>query len=124
MRTDGAIAYNDVGAASSQCVQRYSFLNIFRFNALMAPSLGTRIADRNGSPDGGDRDAVLHQSEHTRVFRRRPADGADSIICKEPLGANAPERLRHEKKIIARLAGVEGVSRLAAGPGPATAIAL
>lgn len=67
---------------------------------------------------------ILHESEHTRIFRLCLAEGVRCIVCKEPLGENALERLRHESKILVRLAGVDGVSRLAEGPHPATAIAL
>ncbi|CAM3369357.1 AAA family ATPase [Polaromonas hydrogenivorans] len=67
---------------------------------------------------------VLYQSETTRIYRQSSPTAAASVICKEPLGANALERLRHESKIIARLAGVEGVPRLAAAPHPANVMAL
>ena len=79
--------------------------------------------DGSASLEHTAQDAVLHQSEHTRIFRRRLTEGG-SIICKESLRANALERLRHEKKVIERLAGIEGVSRIARGPCPTTAIAL
>ena len=65
---------------------------------------------------------VLHQSATSLVVRLRPASGA-SVIYKEPLGPDAAQRLRHERRILARLAGVQGVPRLAHVPHPATVIA-
>ena len=51
---------------------------------------------------------LLHQSESTRIWRVYAASGK-SMIRKEPLGAGAAARVSHEKQIIARLAGIEGV---------------
>jgi len=65
---------------------------------------------------------VLHQSATSLVVRLRPASGA-SIIYKEPLGPDAAQRLRHERRILGRLAGVQGVSQLALVPHPATVMA-
>jgi predicted ATPase/signal transduction histidine kinase len=65
---------------------------------------------------------VLYESPTTRVFRQRHA-GA-SVVCKEPLGADAALRVNHEKYIIARLAGVVGVAQLAAGTYPVGVLAL
>jgi len=68
------------------------------------------------APDGVGRD-ILYESGTTRVVRLRPPSGP-GVICKEPLGPGAAERLRHESDILARLAGIEGVPSLAAGhPG-------
>ncbi|ABM39345.1 trifunctional serine/threonine-protein kinase/ATP-binding protein/sensor histidine kinase [Polaromonas naphthalenivorans] len=75
-------------------------------------------------PSGDFAREVLYQSQTTRIFRTPRPTGAASVICKEPLGANALERLHHEKKIITRLAGIEGVPRLAALPHPAGIMAL
>jgi len=66
---------------------------------------------------------VLHQSATSLVVRLRPASGA-SVIYKEPLGPDAAQRLRHERRILARLAGVQGVPHLAAVPHPAAVMAL
>ena len=60
---------------------------------------------------------VLYQSDLTRMSRRRLADGA-GIICKEFLGPNAEQRLRHERCILERLSAVEGVPRLLPGSSP------
>ncbi|HVZ44820.1 MAG TPA: AAA family ATPase [Ramlibacter sp.] len=65
---------------------------------------------------------LLYESPTTRVFRELGPLGA--IVCKEPLGADAPERIRHERAMLERLAGVEGVAHLAAGLSPQGALAL
>ena len=57
---------------------------------------------------------ILHESATTRVFRDRGA--AAAVVCKEPLGADAPLRLAHETSVLSRLESVQGVSRLAGGP--------
>ncbi|HSV44233.1 MAG TPA: serine/threonine-protein kinase, partial [Ramlibacter sp.] len=65
---------------------------------------------------------LLHESGTTRVFRVRPPDGP-AMVCKQPLGPAAPDRLRHEARMLARLAGVQGVPKLLAGPHPSGVIA-
>lgn len=77
-----------------------------------------------GDPAGtdGTLDELLYLSGRTRVFRRQLTDG--SIVCKEPLGPQALERLRHEKKILTRLSGVDGVSHLSGVAQPAHLLAL
>ncbi|HYD95910.1 MAG TPA: AAA family ATPase [Noviherbaspirillum sp.] len=67
---------------------------------------------------------VLHQSKHTRIFRRDLPDGPGSIICKEPIGTDAWERVRHERKILERLAGIDGVPRLVAKACDGSVIAM
>ena len=57
-------------------------------------------------------DEVLCLGERTRVVRRRLAGSQEFVVCKQPLGADAGTRLRHEQLMLQRLAGVEGVSRL------------
>jgi len=59
---------------------------------------------------------LLHESGRTRVARLVGPSG--SVIRKEPLGPDAPERLRHEVEILERLSEVEGVVRLAVGMAP------
>ncbi|MES2263742.1 MAG: diguanylate cyclase [Pseudomonadota bacterium] len=68
--------------------------------------------------------AELYHSDRTRVYRTMSPDGTASVICKEPLGPDALERLRHESDILARLHGVAGVPQLADVPHPAGVIAL
>ncbi|HSV45086.1 MAG TPA: AAA family ATPase, partial [Ramlibacter sp.] len=67
---------------------------------------------------------LLYASDTARIFRVPGPAGASGVICKEPLGPKAQERLRHEHQIIARLAEVEGVPRLACEPHPAAVLAL
>jgi PAS domain S-box-containing protein len=68
---------------------------------------------------------LLYETERTRVIRRQvlrpeisqssPAPGvtaSDAVIWKEPLGAGASDRLRHETGILAGLATVPGVAHL------------
>jgi diguanylate cyclase (GGDEF)-like protein len=69
-----------------------------------------------------DTDEILYQSDRTLVFRRMAADSSP-LICKQPLGATAAERVRHEKRILERLASVEGVPRLVV-PQSANAVTL
>ena len=57
---------------------------------------------------------VLHESERTRVTRLF-FDGR-TVIRKEPLGPDAPRRLRHERAILERLRGVAGVAQLVEAP--------
>ncbi|WP_330186377.1 AAA family ATPase [Dactylosporangium sp. AC04546] len=57
----------------------------------------------------------MHESEHTRVSRVFVAGGG-TVIRKEPLGADAQRRVRHEVAILERLRGVEGVAQLADTP--------
>lgn len=58
-----------------------------------------------------ERDEILYQNERTQVFRRHLEDGTGSLICKQPLGPKALMRLRHERRILERLAGVKGVQQ-------------
>ncbi len=54
---------------------------------------------------------VLHASERTRVTRRFLRGG--SVICKQPLGADAQRRLQHELAMLERLRGATGIAQLA-----------
>src|SRR2546427_6197631 len=73
---------------------------------------------------GEDPDELLYQSDHTRVFRLHLTNRRQHVICKEPLGADALGRLRHERRMLERLAGIAGVPQLAKGGAPANSIAL
>jgi len=53
---------------------------------------------------------LIHLSESSRVFRL-PLSG---LVCKEPLGSDAQQRISWETDVLSRLAAVEGVARLAA----------
>ncbi|WP_325545626.1 trifunctional serine/threonine-protein kinase/ATP-binding protein/sensor histidine kinase [Ramlibacter sp.] len=55
---------------------------------------------------------MLYESSTTRVWRIADA----GVICKEPLGPAAAQRLGHEGAILAGLAAVDGVAKLASGP--------
>ena len=59
---------------------------------------------------------LLHESERTRVTRL--VSDVGTVIRKEPLGPDAPRRLRHEVEILEQLSGVEGVVQVAAGVPP------
>ncbi|MBL7492679.1 diguanylate cyclase [Frankia sp. AgB1.9] len=54
---------------------------------------------------------LLHETERTRISRLVLPTGP--VIRKEPLGPDAPGRLRHEREILDRLAGLPGISQLA-----------
>jgi len=58
---------------------------------------------------------ILHESGRTRIRRVRLAGGPDTVMHKEPLGADSEQRRRHETAMLQRLAGVAGVVQLAAG---------
>lgn len=76
---------------------------------------------------------VLHESERTRVTRVALPEsffsnddgqgevveaGAEHVVVhKEPLGGEAPQRIRHELAILERLRGVPGVVQLVDLPG-------
>ncbi|HVE53878.1 MAG TPA: AAA family ATPase, partial [Ramlibacter sp.] len=65
--------------------------------------------------------ATVYESESTRVFRLPEHAG---IVCKQPLGRGAGERLRHERDVLTRLAHVEGIARIDATVEIAGALAL
>jgi signal transduction histidine kinase len=53
---------------------------------------------------------TVHECEHTRVTRMFFPGRA--FVCKEPLGAEAERRLRHEVAMLERLHGVPGIAQL------------
>ncbi len=61
--------------------------------------------------------AVVYESARTRVVRLTGDGSGPPVIRKELRGSDAAERCRHELEILTRLAGVDGVARLA-GEGP------
>src|SRR5258708_1817468 len=72
---------------------------------------GGRGDAESGAPD---REEVLYEDETTRVVRVLPADEGPAVIRKESVGAQALESLRHERAILSRLVGVDGVPQLLA----------
>jgi len=73
--------------------------------------------EAGGSPPGPDppeRIDVVHEGARARVTRLFLPGG--TVIRKEPLGADAPRRLRHELGILGRLRGVSGVAQLLDAP--------
>ncbi len=65
---------------------------------------------------------TVHESEHTRVTRLFLAGRA--VVSKEPLGADAQQRLRHETAILELLRGVTGVPQLVKAPQHPEAIVM
>jgi hypothetical protein len=65
-------------------------------------------------PDPAGHSDVVHQSDRTRVTRLFLP--GQTVIRKEPLGPDADGRLRHERAMLERLRGVEGVAQLAEAP--------
>ncbi|MDT7569243.1 MAG: hypothetical protein QOG76_7867, partial [Pseudonocardiales bacterium] len=63
-------------------------------------------------PPGGAE--VVHESQRTRVTRLFLPGG--TVIRKQPIGADAPRRLRHELGLLGRLRGVSGVAQLLDAP--------
>jgi signal transduction histidine kinase len=60
------------------------------------------------------RHEIVHVSDRTRVTRLW--FGNRAVVCKEPLGPDAQQRLRHEETILGRLRGVNGVAQLVDSP--------
>ncbi|MDT7682517.1 MAG: hypothetical protein QOG57_2827, partial [Pseudonocardiales bacterium] len=56
----------------------------------------------------------MHESQRTRVTRLFLPGG--TVIRKQPIGADAPRRLRHELGLLGRLRGVSGVAQLLDAP--------
>ena len=75
---------------------------------------GQAASGRRGERDPPGRAEVLHESARTRVTRLF-FDGR-TVIRKEPLGPDAPRRLRHELTILERLRGIAGVAQLLEAP--------
>ncbi|HTQ67797.1 MAG TPA: AAA family ATPase [Solirubrobacteraceae bacterium] len=63
-------------------------------------------------PDGDPpaRAEIVHESERSRVTRL--FFSGRTVICKEPLGPYAHQRLRHEVAMLKRLRGVVGVAQM------------
>ncbi|WP_326836018.1 AAA family ATPase [Amycolatopsis rhabdoformis] len=72
--------------------------------------------DAGGLPGRGSsaRVVVLAESGRTRVCR--VVLGKRTVVCKQPLGPDAPERLRHERAMLERLRGVPNVAQLLDAP--------
>ena len=74
------------------------------------------ILDRTGNAGGSaGSPEVLYRTRRTRISRIRFPGHAGTIVCKKPLGPDAARRLRHETRILERLAGVEGTPQIASG---------
>lgn len=71
--------------------------------------------DAGAASAGLSHDELVYLSARTRVVRVRLPDGAGSVVFKALSGPDALERRRHEIRILERLAGIEGVPRLATG---------
>jgi signal transduction histidine kinase len=69
---------------------------------------------RQVEQDPAARTEVLHASERTRVTRVFVL--GSTIIRKQPLGADARQRLHHEVAMLGRLRGVAGVAQLTDAP--------
>src|SRR5258705_4049642 len=61
------------------------------------------------------REEVIYSRDSTRVVKVFPADHGPVVIRKESVGADALEGLRHERDMLRRLAGVDGVPQLIDG---------
>src|SRR4051794_14630151 len=81
-----------------------------RWSWTYAIGTGGPMLDR----DLATRTEVLHTSERTRVTRLSLPDR--TVIRKEPLGADAQRRLRHELAMLERLRGAAGIAQLADAP--------
>jgi len=58
--------------------------------------------------------AILHQSDRSMVYRCHVSNLGRMVICKEPRGPAAAARLLHERRVLERLAGIEGIPALVA----------
>jgi hypothetical protein len=74
--------------------------------------------------DGAGSSEILYESPSTRIVRLEEASGAGRLVWKEYLGPQAARRLRNEKNLLTRLAGIEGVAQLAQGARGASVLAL
>ncbi|EFC85749.1 diguanylate cyclase domain-containing protein [Parafrankia sp. EUN1f] len=75
-------------------------------------------AGRAQPPGGASPAELLHETKRSRITRLVLPDA--TVIRKEPLGPDAPGRLRHEVQILTRLSGLSGIAQLAEKPQPAT----
>lgn len=89
----------------------------------LPPTLQRQVP-HGGFPPPEEWGEPFYRSDRTLVYRLLLPHGAGSLVLKVPLGPTAAERLRHEEAIIRRLGHLEHVSRLAATPPPANALAL
>src|SRR4051812_8574002 len=64
--------------------------------------------------DGAESSETLYESPSTRIVRGETS-AAGRIVWKEYRGPHAAQRLRNEKSLLARLAGIDGVAQLAEG---------
>ena len=71
-------------------------------------------ADESPAQDALPQIEVLHQSDRARIVRVRLPGLV--VVRKEPLGADAERRARHELAILERLRGLEGVAQLVDAP--------
>ena len=78
----------------------------------MTSTDGRSAEEHPGPPSKAGREELLYHTERTRVVRTRGADGSESLIVKEPRGSGSAARVRHERLMIERLAGIDGVPRL------------
>jgi len=67
---------------------------------------------------------ALYESSSTRVVRSGNSSLARDVVWKEYLGPYAAQRLRNEKSILKRLAGIHGVVQLVQGAHGADVLAL
>lgn len=67
---------------------------------------------------------VRYQSSTTRIFRYKLGRDASGPLFKERLDVDAVQRLSHERAMLERLAGVDGVVQLADLPRSASVLAL
>ncbi|SEO09296.1 diguanylate cyclase (GGDEF) domain-containing protein [Duganella sp. CF517] len=66
---------------------------------------------------------LLHTSDRTKIDVAAGA-GGERIVSKEALGSDAVERARHERDMLARLEGVDGVPQLAGAAHAPQVVAL
>jgi hypothetical protein len=59
-------------------------------------------------------EVLLHECARTRVTRLFLP--GRTVVRKEPLGADADRRLRHETTMLARLRGIAGIAQLVETP--------
>ncbi|GAA2512504.1 diguanylate cyclase [Winogradskya humida] len=81
------------------------------------PAAGGRDEPRGGDelpgPVAGGRDELLRVSGRSRLRRVWLPGDAGTVLLKEPLGAGALARARHENMILERLRGIPGIGGLA-----------
>ena len=70
--------------------------------------------DGDNLHDGAGGREIVHESDHSLVYRSYLPGLERMVVRKRPLGPDATARLLHERRLLERLTGIEGIPVLAA----------